>query len=353
VLVVLELRSIDVNVNITRRQAIGLVAAAPVLLSEPSRARSRGVDETGFARIGGIDQWIGIQGSAARNPVILYLHGGPGNAESPFLNEFLPWEEQFTVANWDQRGSGKTYGRNGPSTPGMATPEMALRQLTEDAVEVAAYVSQRLAKRKIILVGHSWGGVLGLHVIKRRPDLFSAFVGTGFVVSWKRALQDLEQWARQQAMSARDETTLRLLDDAAQLPLDDPRRRDAASKYLLAPDDQEYFRKHQAFFGPPSVPTEGDVGDWVAGRNFTVPKLVAIVTSFDARTLGLDFSLPFFVIQGRDDHIVSVREAEEYVDAIHAPRKAFVPINGGHLACFTNATGFIDALRQYVRPLVT
>ncbi|MGA7316270.1 MAG: alpha/beta hydrolase [Silvibacterium sp.] len=154
--------------------------------------RSRGVDETQYVQIGGIDQFISIRGENRSNPVILFLHGGPANAQSPFLQEFVPWEKYFTVVNWDQRGSGRTYGKNGPATPGMDTPAAALDRLTDDAIEVAQYASRRLDKRKIILVGHSWGAVLGLSVVKRRPDLFYAFVATGFPVSWKQSLEDSE-----------------------------------------------------------------------------------------------------------------------------------------------------------------
>jgi hypothetical protein len=85
--------------NMTRRHAIGLIAAAPALFSTAAKATARGVDETAFVRIGDIDQWIGIQGQDARNPVILYHHGGPAEAQSPFLNQFIPWETDFTVVN--------------------------------------------------------------------------------------------------------------------------------------------------------------------------------------------------------------------------------------------------------------
>lgn len=82
----------------------------------------RDIDESQYVQIGGIDQFISIRGDDRTNPVILFLHGGPANAQSPFLQEFEPWEKYFTVVNWDQRGSGKTYGKNGPATPGMDTP---------------------------------------------------------------------------------------------------------------------------------------------------------------------------------------------------------------------------------------
>ena len=234
-----------------RRVLLGAAAAAcaPAFAhSEPAVTAADPVDEAGFVDIGGISQWVAIQGAKASNPAVLFLHGGPANAQSPFLRTFLPWEDDFTVINWDQRGSGKTYGRNGPSTPGMDTPAAALECLMNDAIEVAIYASRRLSKRKLILVGHSWGAMLALHVVKRRPDLFHAFCGTGFPVSWKDSLTDAEAWARAQASAAGDETTLKALDAAAQLPLDDFHRLQASGKYRMTSDDMAYLKMQDAFF---------------------------------------------------------------------------------------------------------
>jgi pimeloyl-ACP methyl ester carboxylesterase len=341
------------NTNITRRQAIGLMAAATALVSKPSGAESREIDETGFVGIGGIDQWIGVQGSDIRNPAVLYLHGGPAEAQSPFLKEFVPWETDFTVVNWDQRGSGRTYGKNGPSTPGMSTPDMALDRLVEDAREVAEYSRKRLSKKKIILVGQSWGAVLGLQVVKRWPELFYAFVGTAQPVSWPLTLEAQERWARDQATAANDQTTLKALQDTATLPASDMRRIGAPRQYTMAPSDLEYLKIQGEFIGPPPPPAQGDVADWTAGLQFTFAKLLPAVFSFDARKLGLDLAVPFFVIQGRDDHVTSFEAAQAYVAEVRAPRKEFVPIAGGHFACFTNPTEFVGALRRFARPLAT
>jgi proline iminopeptidase len=342
-----------VTTTITRRRAIGLAAAAPTLLSRRSLAAAAAVGETGFVRIGGIDQWVGIQGRDLRNPAILYLHGGPGEAQSPFLKEFVPWETDFTLVNWDQRGSGRTYGKNGPSTPGMSTPEMALERVSQDAREVAEYACKRLSSKKIILVGQSWGAELGLHVVKRWPELFHAFVGTGQPVSWHLKIQSQERWAREQATAAGDQETLKALSDTASLPESDRRRIMASGKYRMAPTDLEYVKVITAFIGPPPLPTHGDAADWIAGGRFTGEKLAPVEYSLDARKLGLDFPIPFFVIQGRDDHIAPFEVARAYVAEVRAPKKAFIPIAGGHWACFTNATAFVAALRQHVRPLAT
>lgn len=88
----------------SRRTFIHLTVGSGVILA--SNAAAAALDETGFVRIGGIDQWIAVQGRDRRNPAILYLHGGPGEAQSPFLVQFLPWRQDFTVINWDQRGAG-------------------------------------------------------------------------------------------------------------------------------------------------------------------------------------------------------------------------------------------------------
>ncbi|MBZ5579161.1 MAG: alpha/beta hydrolase [Acidobacteriia bacterium] len=337
--------------NMTRRHAIGLVAAVPALLSAPASANARGVDETGFVRIGEIDQWIGIQGNDARNPVILYLHGGPAEAQSPFLKQFIPWEADFTVVNWDQRGSGRTYGKNGSATPGMSTPDLALDRLRLDAREVAEYVRKRLSKKKIILVGQSWGAELGLHVVKLWPELFYAFVGTGQPVSWSLKIEAQERWAKAQATAVGDNETLKALADTASLPMNDRARVNASRKYTLSPSDLDYVKMMGTFIDFPSTPPPGDAADWVAGSEFTSARLSPVETSLDARKLGLDIPIPFFVIQGREDHIAPFNVAQAYLEEVRAPKKAFIPIVGGHYACFTNPMEFVKALRRHVRPL--
>jgi proline iminopeptidase len=343
-----------VSTPITRRQAMRFLAPLPtLLLSRVALAKRRGIDASGFVPIGGIDQWIAIQGSDVRNPVILFLHGGPAEAQSPFLKEFIPWEKDFTVVNWDQRGSGRTFGRNGSSTPGMSTPQEALERLCEDAREVAQYARRRLSKRKIILIGQSWGTELGLHVIKRWPELFAAYVATGAVVSWGLSMQAQASWARERATASGDRATLQALDATASLPDTDPKRIQVLRKYRLGPSDLQRVALFEAFASPGGAQRPGDAADWLAGAAFTFPKLAPVEYAFDARELGLDIPVPFFVIQGRDDHIVSFAAAQDYLADVRAPRKAFIAIEGGHWACFTNARAFVAALRQHVRPLAS
>src|ERR1700748_789025 len=109
------------------RRAFGFGVSA-LLVSRGARA-ANAIDELCYVSIGGIAQWVAIQGEDRANPVILYLHGGPGEAQSPFLDQFKPWLADFTVVNWDQRGAGKTYEKNGD-----ATPDLTLDRVVADAV---------------------------------------------------------------------------------------------------------------------------------------------------------------------------------------------------------------------------
>lgn len=104
-----------------------------------------------------------------------------------------------------------------------------------------------------------------------------------------------------------------------------------------------------AFIGQP--PFSPDAAAWVAGLSFTFAKLVPFIFGFDARSRGLEMALPFFIIQGREDHVISFDESRAYLREVRAPKKEFVAIEGGHFACFTNPRGFVDALLKHVLPL--
>ncbi len=137
------------------------------------------IDEARFVKIGGVDEWMQIRGENRDNPVILFLHGGPGFTAIPYFQKIMrSWETDFTIVHWDQRGAGKSYARNGRSNQ----PRPTLDQMVSDGIEVAEYARTHLNKPKTILIGYSWGSVLGLEMARARPDLFYAFVGTGQVM---------------------------------------------------------------------------------------------------------------------------------------------------------------------------
>ena len=136
-----------------------------------------GVDERLKLRIGGIDQWVSIRGRDRRNPILLFLHGGPAAVTMPVGYTYQsPWEDYFTVVQWDQRGAGKTYAAN---TEQQMAPGMTIAGMTDDAVQIVQYLREHYGKQKIFLLGHSFGTVLGTRLARQHPDWFHAYIGVG------------------------------------------------------------------------------------------------------------------------------------------------------------------------------
>src|SRR5580693_7394587 len=166
----------------SRPDVTSIIAASRKIVSP------NGVDELLPLQINGSTQWVSIRGKDRRNPIILFLHGGPGSPTMPADYTFqTPWEDYFTVVQWDQRGAGKTYAANDPKT---IDSTMTIEQMTEDAEEVVRYLQKHYDKKKVFLLGHSWGSVLGVRLAQRHPEWFYAYLGIGQMINTRRNEQD-------------------------------------------------------------------------------------------------------------------------------------------------------------------
>jgi pimeloyl-ACP methyl ester carboxylesterase len=182
------------------------------------------------------------------------------------------------VINWDQRGAGKTFEKNGEGTP-----DVTLRRLTEDAVEVTRHALSRLGKRKLVLVGQSFGAVLGLMVVRRSPELYRAFVGTGQFVNNELTMEYRERWARAQATASHDAAGLKALDEVRTLSVNDWKRIGASRKWMMSPSDLEYLELQKNFAGPPDYPRP-EARTWVEGYGFQASRVGKESLDFDAIT---------------------------------------------------------------------
>ena len=141
-----------------------------------------GIDEFYPLDLNGARQWVRIRGRDVGNPILVYLHGGPGGSSLPLYRQgLLDWERHFTVVHWDQRGAGKSY--SGSIDPA----SMTLAQLVDDALDVIQHVRNKLSKQKVCLLGHSWGTFLGIHTLLRSTASIGAYVGTGQVADMTKA----------------------------------------------------------------------------------------------------------------------------------------------------------------------
>ena len=117
--------------------AAAFIAIAPAMSASQPHGRElnpacltpgKPVNETGYVTVGGIRQWVTVEGQDCANPVVLIVHGGPGNPNTPFAhNLFGSWTKEFTIVQWDQRGSGKTYAESKPDAGEVLTMERLVK----------------------------------------------------------------------------------------------------------------------------------------------------------------------------------------------------------------------------------
>jgi pimeloyl-ACP methyl ester carboxylesterase len=312
------------------------------------------IDESSYVKIGDIDQWLTIRGQDRNNPVLLILHGGPGDVTNPWgYVYFHDWEKYFTVVQWDQRGAGKTLEKSAESV----ALTMTIDRMVQDGIEVSAYLRQHLNQDKIVLVGHSWGSLLGLLMAKAKPDFFSAFVGTGQVPSSSTEANVVaHRLALQWAHSVNKADALEDLNRIGPPPYKDGtdgwgvlyKWRNACE----GPGRDVFLAS--TFFYALSKPgyTLGDFNFSQDGQLVSGNKLFDQITNLDHKKLEGHFNIPIFVIQGENDCTTPTELAHKYLDSISAPRKEFVLISGeGHFAAFIKSDEFLKELVARVLPI--
>lgn len=123
---------------------------------------------------------IRIKSCNTDNPVVLFLHGGCG---SPDRGQVMKYQdslaEKFTLIAWDQRGAGFAYDKDEANTLTL-TKEIYIN----DTHNVIQYLKNRFNKDKIIIVGHSFGSVLGVWTAEAYPEDIEAYIGVGQCIDY-------------------------------------------------------------------------------------------------------------------------------------------------------------------------
>jgi pimeloyl-ACP methyl ester carboxylesterase len=281
------------------------------------------------------------------------LHG-TGFALSGLAPFFAPWETDFTLVQWDQPGAGATYARNGAS--GMAA--VTMDAIVRDGIAVTEFVRQRLGADKLVILALSGGTIIGLKMVKARPELFAAYVGSGQVVHWARQEALCYQMILKRARATGDTTAIAELEQIGAPPYTEVASVAVKAKYAnaLTPAEQaELSALMAAMKGPSSEVAYIAKGlprfDARAVSMATFEKLMAEFADFDARLLGLKFDVPMFFFQGAHDLHLPTSEVEAYAAEIEAPKKMIALLEqGGHSAYFLREES-LRLLNRHVRPL--
>lgn len=276
--------------------------------------------------IGGVEQGMFIQSRDVRNPVLLFVHGGPG-MPTYFLTERYPTglEDLFTVVWWDQRGAALSY------RPDIPPETMTVEQMIADTLEVTNYLRNRFGQDKVYLMGHSWGTFIGIQAVAQAPQLYHAYIGMAQLTHQLRSEQLAYDYMLDQSRATGNTRLLRKL-EAAPFPATVP----LPPAYDALRDEAMHSLGVGTTHAMRSVEREIFVPSWLSPQ-YTLPEKVALwrgkfwsksilwndalATDLTKKVTRLD--VPVYIFQGRYDYTANYSLARAYLQQLQAPLKGF------------------------------
>lgn len=303
-----------------------------------------GINESRYLDINGSKQWINIYGKDKNNPVILYLHGGPGSSTSEIDYVFTrKWADIYTIVTWDQRNCGKSYDKS------QKTRELTKKMLLEDGKELTEYIRNYLKVDKITILGHSWGSIYGANLVQEYPDYYNLFIGVGQLVdiveNEKAFKKEAIKWAKN------DEETLKLIEKLSpeEMTEDSIVAKNKILKkygYNITKDKVDFFLPGTILFNP-----NYSIKDWIGYFKRDRQMYLNFFPSDEYKSFSLKgkykYQVPYININGDMDYQVNHKLAEEYYNKIHAPLKdLYIMKNTRHGLMISKSKEFSELLHK-------
>jgi pimeloyl-ACP methyl ester carboxylesterase len=302
--------------------------------------------------IGGVRQWLAIRGRDPDNPVLLFVHGGPGDPETALLFHYNPeLSDCFTVVCWEQRGAGRSF------SPEVPPESMTLERFVEDAHEVTRYLQRRFKTERIFLAGHSWGSVVGILAVAGYPEDYNAYIGISQAADQAQSEREGYGWALETAKARNNRKAVDEL-----LKIGPPVEGSYAGGLKALKRQRRWI---QAFGGATygrsiwplarvllssQVYSLTDKIRWFRGGRFSMRHLMKPeniqVNLFDRVP---ELRVPVFLLQGRHDYQTTFSVAERYLDTLKAPLKRLVPFeHSAHAVPFDEPEKFRQVMVDLV-----
>lgn len=323
----------------------------PELVDEQNHSFTNSISKKEFIEINGIKQGIFLRGESLDNPVLLFLHGGPGSPELPMaLAEETSQriESEFIVCYWDQRGAGMSYGKVNPDT-------MTLEQMIKDTIAVTNYLLARFNQTKIYLMGHSWGSYLGVKTIEQYPNAYYAYLGIGQIAHQRQSERLGYLYLLEHAKKINDKKAVNKL---LEVDVNSPSfpestytygiRSSLMNKYGVGIYHKDAFMTWiiKTIFLCPAYTVREKI-HYMQGMLFSGNHLFHYVLEDNLLEHSTTFDLPIYILQGKYDYQVSYQLAQEYYNAIHAPSKEFYTFDeSAHSPIWEEPDKFMTAMRE-------
>lgn len=310
------------------------------------------IDREAFVELGGVEQFVSIRGRSTTNPVLIVCHGGPA---LPSLPSSWIWqrgvEDYFTVVNYDQRASGKSAASVTDET------DLSLERYVEDLVELITWLQGELGVRKVGVLGHSWGTLIGVTLAQRRPDLLWCYIGVGQVISGPENEVESFGHALRSATADQNEEALAELRALGEYPGAHPltpERIITCRKWAQHYGGLSAYRSDSAYFMESEdlspYYTDDELKLIGVGQLASMPQLLPQLLGFDARDQ-VAFDVPILQFLGRHDWTTPTAPVERWFERVTAPSKDVVWFeNSAHLCMHEEPGKFVVSLVNLALP---
>ena len=283
-----------------------------------------GITRIETVMVDGLPERLLIRGAdPAHNPILLFIHGGPGFPSAPFRQVYSGLEQDFTVVDWDQRAAGYSY------FPDIPPATMRVEQFVRETLIVAHHVCQELGQPKLCLLGHSWGTLPAILAVQREPQLFTAYVAVCQLVDLDQSERQLTAMALAYAQAKHADGRARRLRALGPPPYLNVSAQDRAAVLITS------------LF--PSVPKQAT--EWrlavmaLTSRYYPFPEILRANRSYHFSRDLLDpqlhayhiarlvpeIDVPIYFFVGAQDATFGVKIQKDYYQHLRAPRgKSFV-----------------------------
>jgi pimeloyl-ACP methyl ester carboxylesterase len=295
--------------------------------------------------IGGIKQYLFIQSNLNDAPIILFLHGGPGTAQIQFARKLQKYlVNDFIVIDWDQRGSGRSYSSR------IKKDSMKIEQFISDAEEIINVILNRFHKSKLILVGHSWGSILGFRLTRKIPEKIACYIGMGQIINMKEGELVSYEYTLSEAKKRNDTKAVNALLKIGKPPYrrveDGGIQRDLLGKYHgITCDGSGIWKIFQYISLRDTNPFE--FYKFVRGIILSLTSLEDELMLINFENESLPDAVPVYFICGSFDYNVPYELVERYVSKAHKTNIKIIKFEkSGHLPNFEEPELFAKTCRQ-------
>jgi pimeloyl-ACP methyl ester carboxylesterase len=332
-----------------------LPAGTPRIRRNAGAESARTVAELEKVHIGGNDQWILERSEDVDNPIVLFLHGGPGTSQlTSNRRNTKALEKFFTVVNWDQRGAGKSYRAIDD------VEKMTIDQFVEDTHELTTYLLKKYYQDRLILVGHSWGSVVGAMAVAKYPELYHCYVGIGQLANMAEGEALSYRWTLEQARKHGDQRAVDALVSIGPPPYTgDWQAKTVTQRRQLGRFGGEVHASRNGAFGPVIAGllfsreyTLTDRVNYFRGILGSMKLLWPQLLEVDLFSSTPELGVPVLLMEGRHDKECPAEIAERYFQALRAPSKELIWFdNSAHLPNSEQRDLFNTLMVQKVLPM--